>query len=205
MGANRFCSSQSSIDTVGVITDPFWGGEPGGISCLKSGPRDALRVRDQEGTVVVAEDHMTISFGEFFGAVEPRLKQALVAAAGFEFGVEATAEALAYGWEHWQEMQTMQNPAGYLYRVGRTAARRLRRRPSQLPPAQSWSLPTVEPRLPEALSRLSEKQRTAVILIHSLEWTYAEAAELLGVSLGTVQKHVERGLRRLRAALGVEI
>jgi len=40
---------------------------------------------------------------EFEGFVresEPRLRRALVAAYGFEEGRDATAEALAYGWEH---------------------------------------------------------------------------------------------------------
>ena len=62
----------------------------------------------------------------------------------------------------------------------------------------------VEPRLPEALSRLSERQRVSVVLVHSLGFTFAETAELLGVSIGTVETHVMRGLRRLRRSLGVK-
>jgi DNA-directed RNA polymerase specialized sigma24 family protein len=151
----------------------------------------------------VVTDRQTASFTEFVKQVEPRLRHALVAAVGVENGVEGTAEALAYGWEHWDQLRVMTNPAGYLYRVGRSRASRLRRRPPRLPPVDDPVLPRVEPGLPEALSRLSERQRVAVILIYCLEWTYAEVAELLGVSISTVQQHAERGVGRLRLKMGV--
>ena len=152
---------------------------------------------------MVVDDHLTDSFTEFVKEVEPRLKHALVAAAGVDHGLEATAEALAYGWEHWDELQNMTNPAGYLYRVGRTKAKRLRRTPPSLPTVDESVAPRLEPGLPAALGRLSERQRIAVVLIHCLEWTYPEVADLLGVSVSTVQQHAERGLRRLRVRLGV--
>ncbi len=152
---------------------------------------------------MVVDDHLITSFTSFVSEIEPRLKHALVAAVGVDHGLEATAEALAYGWEHWNELQTMANPAGYLYRVGRTKARRLRRPPRVLPPVDQSAELRVEPGLPAALGRLSEKQRVAVVLIHCLEWTYAEVAALLGVSISTVQQHAERGMRRLRTTLGI--
>ena len=65
--------------------------------------------------------------------------------------------------------------------------------------------PWVEPGLPKALARLSERQRVVIILVHSLGWTFAETAELLGISIGTVETHVQRGLSRLRRSLGVRI
>lgn len=64
--------------------------------------------------------------------------------------------------------------------------------------------PWVEPGLPAALRALSQKQRTAVVLVHSFEWSQAEVAELLGVGKTTVQKHIERAMEKLQAALGVE-
>lgn len=144
----------------------------------------------------------SVSFEEFVGRVEPRLRHALVAATGQERGREATAEALAYGWEHWDRLQDMENPAGYLYRVARTAARRARKSMVALPPVPSGELPWVEPGLPEALARLSQRQRTAVWLVHGLGWQQTEVAELLGVSPDTVWTHASRGLAKLRSALG---
>ena len=58
--------------------------------------------------------------------------------------------------------------------------------------------------MPMAMARLSESQRAAVLLIHGYEWTHAEVAELLGVSVSTVQKHAERGMAKLRQQIRSE-
>lgn len=144
------------------------------------------------------------SFTEFVRDVEPRLKYALVAAFGTEVGIEATRDALAYGWEHWDRVRERANPAGYLFGVGRNQARRrVRQRRVVFPVPHSGHELWVEPGLPGALRRLSARQRMAVMLIHGCEWTYAEVAELMGVSVSTVQQHAERGMLKLRAAIGV--
>ena len=141
------------------------------------------------------------SYTEFVADADPRLKRALAAALGPERGLEAAAEALAYGWEHWDRIHTMENPVGYLYRVGyRTGLQRFR--PVRLPPVPVCDEPWIEPGLPAALDRLTDRQRVSVLAIHAFGWTYAETAELLGISIGTVEKHVERGLRKLRVRLG---
>lgn len=145
------------------------------------------------------------TFTAFFERCEPKLRNALVAAYGVEVGTEAASDALAYGWEHWERVRVMDNPAGYLYRVGQSRSRRVRRRPPMPIVRRSNPTPWVEPELPKALARLSERQRVAVILVHSLGWTYAETAELLGTSIGTVEIHVRRGLKRLRRSLGVAL
>ena len=68
-------------------------------------------------------------FTEFVGTVEPRLRIALVARYGPERGREATAEALAFAWEHWERVGQMDNPIGYLFRVGQSKSRSRRRPP----------------------------------------------------------------------------
>jgi len=45
-------------------------------------------------------------------------------------------------------------------------------------------------------------QRAAVVLSFGCGLTHPEAAEALGVPLGTVKSHILRGRDRLRAALG---
>jgi RNA polymerase sigma-70 factor (ECF subfamily) len=59
----------------------------------------------------------------------------------------------------------------------------------------------VEPKLASALASLPRQQRVAVFLVHGAGWTQAEVAELLGVRPSTIQKHVERGLAKLRIAI----
>ena len=134
---------------------------------------------------------------------EPRLRIALAAAVGQELGAEATAEALAYGWEHWDRIESMENPVGYLYRVGRTWARPPRR--LQLSPMPLHRTPHVEPALPAALAKLSDRQRVVVVLVHGFDWKHAEVAELLGVDTPTVATHLRRGLAKLRRHLRVEV
>ena len=85
----------------------------------------------------------------------------------------------------------MENPVGYLYRVGRSRARP-RRRPALLPGTAAVGIPEIEPRLPELLAALPERQRTCVVLVHGFEWTHQEVATLLGVSVSTVRNHLSR-------------
>ena len=144
------------------------------------------------------------SAGEFvawYREVEPRLRLALMAAYGPERGREATAEALAWAWEHQDRIETLSNPVAYLYRVGQSRTR-LRRIPI-LHGRPEYTEPQVEPRLGRALARLSERQRVVVVLIHGYGWGFAEVAELLGIQVTTVQNHLNRGLDHLRAALEV--
>lgn len=141
------------------------------------------------------------SFSRFVEEVEPRLRVALVARFGPEDGRDATADALAYGWEHWERVRVMANPAGYLFRVGQHAGMRRWRRPV-LPPAPYHSEPMVEPALPRALAGLSYRQRTTVLLVHGFGWTHEEVADLLDVSTSTVRNHLRRGMNKLRSALG---
>lgn len=140
------------------------------------------------------------SFSTFVAAVEPALRRALVARYGTERGREAAAEALAYAWEHWNEVSAMTNPSGYLYRVGQSRTRPRRQRVvfDRLPVEDVL----IEPGLPSALAALSPRQRVAVVLVHGFGLTLREVADLTGLRVTTVQTHAERGLRRLRSAIG---
>lgn len=141
-------------------------------------------------------------FDSFVASSEPKLRRAFVAALGQQAGMDATAIALAYAWEHRDRVHTMQNPAGYVYRVGRTRVGRRRKEPTFLPVPDEVAH-VVEPGLPAALGRLSEHQRAAVMMVHAAGWSRQEAADALGVSVSSLDTHLARGLDRLRAELGV--
>lgn len=152
----------------------------------------------------MTEPHTT--FEDFFIRAEPLLRRALVSGFGADLGRDATAEALTYGWSHWDRVAGMENPTGYLYRVGERWARRRRIRSRRITlmmraPNEETGF---EPGLGHALDALPRRQRQAVTLVHGLGLTHAEAAQLLGVSRSTIQNHVERGLAALRNSLGVE-
>lgn len=142
------------------------------------------------------------SFTRFARDVEPRLRIALSAAVGQDLGMDATAEALAYGWEHWDRLKSMDNPAGYLYRVGRSSVPRQKR--VALRPVPFNHVPEVEPALPTALAKLSDRQRVVVVLVHGFDWKHDEVASLLDVDTATVATHLRRGLAKLRKSLKVE-
>jgi DNA-directed RNA polymerase specialized sigma24 family protein len=144
------------------------------------------------------------AFEEFFVRVEPRLRAALASRYGADMGREATAEALAWSFEHWDRVRTMEHPISYLYRVGQTRTRRLRRRwRSALPPGSVSSMPDVDPRLAGALGELPERQRVAVLLVHGHDWSHGEVAVLMGITTSTVSTHVARALEHLRRSLEV--
>lgn len=156
-------------------------------------------------TVTVSADEA--SFTSFVERVGRPLRQALIAAYGPDVGADVTAEAFAYAWENWDRLQSMQNPAGYLYRVGQSRARRgiFRKSPPIQIPSQPDGSHWFEPALAGAIAALSEKQRAAVVLVHGYGWTITEVAEMWGVTFSTVRAHIERAMTRLRKKLGVEL
>ncbi|MBN2114084.1 MAG: sigma-70 family RNA polymerase sigma factor [Acidimicrobiia bacterium] len=142
------------------------------------------------------------SFTAFMRETQHRVAIALTAAFGPDAAAEATADAFAYAWEHWDRVSQMENPAGYVYRVGRSRIPHIRPSPV-LPPPPSNPTPMIEPKLLPALQRLSPRQRAAVVLTEAYGHTPQEAAELLGIHPSSVRRHRDRALHKLRMRLGV--
>ena len=151
---------------------------------------------------VTASDSFTL----FVRDCEADLRRALTAGFGYEVGREAVAEALVYGWEHWDRIQGLENPPGYLFRVGQRKAGRMATRSFDLGPevavsGESW----FEPGFATVWGSLSARQRVVVGLLHAFDWSLGEVAELLGVSRSSVRSYEQRGLKKLRRELGVEL
>ena len=132
----------------------------------------------------------------------PRLRRAYIGARGVDGAGDAAAEAVAWGWEHRDELRPMANPVGYLYRVGLSRTR-TRARPVVLPAPADVGVPDVEPALVPALLALSEQQRVSVWLVHACGWTYGETADAMGITASAVGTHVRRALDHLRERLAV--
>jgi len=124
-------------------------------------------------------------------------------ALGIDRAEDALSEALAWAWEHRDRLLAMENPVGYLYRVGVTRSTP-RRTPDALPAPTDIGLPDFEPSLIPALLTLSTQQRTAVWLIHGCGWTYPDAAQAMDIGESTVGTHASRGLAALQAQLTKE-
>lgn len=141
-------------------------------------------------------------FTHFAVAAEPRLRRALLGAVGVDRMPDAVGEALAYGWQHWDDVREMTNPVGYLYRVGQSKVRVPK--PPRLFRERSVELPDVEPGLTDAMLRLPQSQRTALWLAYGCQWTRAEVGEALGISASTVGNHIDRGLQKMRQEMGAD-
>ena len=74
--------------------------------------------------------------------IEPRLRRAFLGSRGVDGAADAVSEATAYAWEHWHEVRAMENPTGYLYRVGQSRTRT--RKVAALPPPEDVGLPDIE-------------------------------------------------------------
>lgn len=146
-------------------------------------------------------------FSSFCVEVEPRLRRTLVATYGAELGSEAAADALAWAWEHFERVEAMDNPAGYLWRVGQTSVRGATRRRAwtvaDRAPGAAAEERSFEPALLQAMAALPHRQRTAVLLVHGYGYSLSEAAEAMSCRIRTLRHHLDRGLTKLRQQLGV--
>lgn len=119
--------------------------------------------------VIVTVRTNATSFTSFVEKTGRPLRQALIAAYGPNVGPDVTAEAFAYAWENWDRLKAMQNPAGYLYRVGQSqrgpAARqrrfgisetRGRNQPALATPVRVWPIRPLEPVRPSLLRSISD-------------------------------------------------
>jgi RNA polymerase sigma factor (sigma-70 family) len=79
----------------------------------------------------------------------------------------------------------------------------MRRRAREARVAQREGLvdPEVRPEVLEAVARLSVRQRAVVVLTYWHDLHERETAELLGISVGTVRRHLARAHDRLRGVI----
>ncbi len=147
------------------------------------------------------------SFEELLADHLVRVRRATVARYGLEIGTEVAADARAWAWTHQDKVLAADNPAGLLFRVAQSRARShhrwaSRRAPVELLPETTVGVSGAEMvDLFRALSRLSDPQRVAVVLVHAHGERYDDVAALLGVSTAAVTNHVHRGLKKLRSML----
>ena len=124
-------------------------------------------------------------------------------------------ETFVQAWLHLREFRGEARLATWLHRIALTRFLQHVRRP-QLP--VEWRDPQADddgdaghdPRPAEGLGRdveralhaLSEIQRLAVVHCFHLDLSHAEAAQVLGLPLGTLKSHLDRAKSRLRKLLG---
>jgi len=143
----------------------------------------------------------TTTFEEFFQGEKADLFGILWMVTRNRFEAEElTQEAFVRVLEHWDRVETMQDPRAYLYRTAMNTFRSGYRR-SLLGAKQTLHLRLPDDAIAEvdardrtmrALSVLSARQRAAVILTDLLGFPSQEAARMLGIRPSTVRMHVSR-------------
>jgi RNA polymerase sigma factor (sigma-70 family) len=156
--------------------------------------------------VQISETAMnTDEFEQRLGDLLQNLRGVLIARHGSDVGRDLHAEVLGYAWEHREDLLRLDNPAGYLYRVSQSRARRYRRwgRVIELPPErlQALSDDPSDTGLNEALARLSRDERTVAVLVHAYGYSYDQTAEFLAITPAAVRNRLHRGMAKLRHEL----
>lgn len=146
-------------------------------------------------------------FERWYRGEHPRLLASLTLVAGdADLAGEAVDEALARALERWGRVGAMGSPGGWVYTVAlhqlrrrqrrRALERRLLRRqpvPAGVPPpaGEAW----------DAVRRLPERQRTAVVLRYVADLPEAEIAAAMGIARSTVSSTLTSAHRALALAL----
>jgi RNA polymerase sigma-70 factor (ECF subfamily) len=123
-------------------------------------------------------------------------------------------ETFVQAWLHLNDFRGDARLATWLHRIALTRFLQHARRPRlplewREPDTETADAPAHDPRAVEGLGRdveralqaLSEIQRLAVLHCFHLDLTHAEAAQVLGLPLGTLKSHLDRAKIRLRELL----
>jgi RNA polymerase sigma-70 factor (ECF subfamily) len=147
------------------------------------------------------------SFEAFYRAQADRVYRALAITLGDpQVAREAADEGMARAFARWSDVRSLQNPGGWVYRVGlnwATSFWRKRRREQPLPIGHEIPADD-DPQATLALAAVRElplAPRAVVVCRVLLGLSTVETAELLGIPTGTVKSRLARALTALRAAL----
>jgi RNA polymerase sigma-70 factor (ECF subfamily) len=150
-------------------------------------------------------------FDTFFEEEHERLFKALYFVTGQrQDAEELMQDAFLRLWERWDQIERIEDPTGYLFRVALNGFRMRRRRAAI---AIRRALPVREERdvFIEAEMRadvrllllgLTPRQRAALLLVDLLGYPSEQAGSILGVRASTVRALATQGRRALRATEG---
>ena len=183
---------------------------------------DAQRVPDVEFTIghsdpglvefIAVDSNDTIRallpFEEFYRNQRAPIGRALaLTLRDTQLASEAVDEAMARAFQRWPRVQALDNPGGWVYRVGLNWSRSFLRR--ALRPAPTWVTAdrlvddgnTLDPTIDRALAQLSIEQRAVVVCRLLIGYSEAQTALVLGVRPGTVKSRLARATARLQSLL----
>jgi RNA polymerase sigma-70 factor (sigma-E family) len=176
---------------------------------------DGLVVRP--GTMIAAVTDTDDDFASLYAAHHAEaLRVAYLLCGHRERAEDAVADAFVKVWKAWRR-GGIEHPRAYVRRAvvnqvnSRFRRLALERRESERRTGDDRGDRSAfddiadSDQLVSALERLSTRQRTAIVLRYYLDLSEADAADAMGVSVGTIKSSVSRGLERLRALVGQEV
>ncbi|MEO6125216.1 MAG: sigma factor-like helix-turn-helix DNA-binding protein [Ilumatobacteraceae bacterium] len=120
---------------------------------------------------------------------------------------DATDEAMARAFERWDSVERLDNPVGWVYRVGLNWSRSFLRRATRPTPIWLVSNETsidpagMDPAVDRALGELTVDQRAVVVCRLLIGYSEAQTAQALGIRSGTVKSRLNRAKSRLHGLL----
>jgi RNA polymerase sigma-70 factor (ECF subfamily) len=149
-----------------------------------------------------------LPFEEFYREQRAAIGRALaLTLRDTQLASEAIDEAMARAYQRWSRVQALDNPGGWVYRVGLNWSRSILRR--ALRPAPVWVTTDgivtdaggLDPTIDRALAQLSIEQRAVVVCRLLIGYSEAQTATALGVRPGTVKSRLARATARLQSLL----
>ena len=162
------------------------------------------------GLFVVVEQTDQLAFHDFYSGSRDRVGRALAVTLGdADLAAECVDEAMARAYQRWSSVSGMDNPSGWVYRVGlnlaRSRMRRLtRRRRAPISGGAAAEVPepdVIEPAILRALRGLPVDHRSVVVCRLLLGWSEAETAHALNIRPGTAKSRLHRATATLAEQL----
>jgi RNA polymerase sigma-70 factor (ECF subfamily) len=150
-------------------------------------------------------------FDAFFEEQHERLFKSLYFVTGNRSDAEdLMQDAFLRLWERWNEIETIQDPTGYLFRVALNGFRARRRRAAM---SLRKVIPVLEQRdefadaemradTRQLLLEVTPRQRAALLLVDLFGYSAEQAAPILHVRPSTVRVLASQGRRTLRSIQG---
>jgi DNA-directed RNA polymerase specialized sigma24 family protein len=167
---------------------------------------------DDTGIEMVAISSTTVleilPFEEFYREQRAPIGRALaVTLRDTQLASEAVDEAMARAYQRWNRVQSLENPGGWVYRVGLNWSRSILRRAMR--PAPTWvtggainiDAGGLDPAIDTALAKLPIEQRAVVVCRLLIGYSEAQTATALGLRPGTVKSRLARATSRLQSLL----
>lgn len=140
------------------------------------------------------------AFAMLVGKYERQLRGLLARMAGTDLADDIAQEAFLKAWRAAGQYDGRARYSTWLTRIAwRCRLDQLRRQRPVEPEAEKQPSSEGGAEVADMLARLSEKERAALVLCEGHGWTHPEAAELLGLPLGTLKSTVARAKDKCRA------